>query len=411
MHDPFIKMLSDMVRTARLETKGPGGLSSVKQILGDVHGRFMEVTKPFGFARPLPKELSDTWVNQLEKQKHWSTRQRLFHEDEIATLRRFQTAYYRQQETETDLTSPFSFLYPSAARDKLGRHYGSQDFYRSSDDMIHAILAHPVGPFALRADGRGHEALELLNCFLRLVLTKEAVRKFGNELVQIDAALLGAMSWTISQYTDQRFLEILLPIVERNQDDSFFFHYPNFIWKGYRDRSCDEPLKWLELARSGLRTKVTSYGSSDHLDSGTLYNAARRASKIFGPLDTNHNLLGGKSVIDIFDEAIRFDENATSKCVFAYEDMGTAEIGKALVYSEHGLFDKAHEALARADLALSKGGFKLRIGQALAHKARILEAEDVSNGNLHFDRREVQDLKKAAMRLWAEMGQPDGFVI
>lgn len=409
MHDPFIKMLSDLTKTARLETKGPGSLTSVKQILGDVHGRFKEVTKPFGYARPLPKELADTWINQLEKQKHWSTRQRLFHEDEIATLRRLQAEYYRQQ--EVDQVSPFSFLYPSAARDKLGRHYGTQDFYRSSDDMIHAILAHPVGPFALRADGRGHEALELLNCFLRLVLTKEAVRKFGNQLVQIDAALLGAMSWTISQYTDHRYLEILMPIIERNQDDSFFFHYPNFIWKGYGNDSGDEPLKWLELARSGLSTVVTSYGSSDHLDSGALYNAARRASRVVSPLDTSHNLLGGKSVIDVFDEAIRYDENATSKCVFAYEDMGTAEIGKALVYSEHGFFDKAHEALARADVALSKGGFKLRIGQALAHKARIIEAEYVASGQLQFDRREIQDLKKGAMRLWAEMGQPDGFVI
>src|SRR4051812_44774448 len=110
MQEPFIRAMIDMVSTARTEWKGLGRVASVKEVLGDVHCRFQEVTKPLGLARPLPKDLSDTWIRQLERLKHRQTHEPFFHPDQISTLRRQQADYYRDQDVVED--SPFPFLYP-----------------------------------------------------------------------------------------------------------------------------------------------------------------------------------------------------------------------------------------------------------------------------------------------------------
>lgn len=400
MPSEFLHLLRELTVDVQGKAAPPGRKLSIKDLFGDIHNRFNSAVNATGIARPPSSSDARAWVQKLKDAKHWGSKERILSQDQITHLDQLLAAHEKD-----DGSSQIKLIYPKRAEHILVGHFGSSDFSRSADDMLAAMLDHPRSPHMLRGQGQGVEALNLFRCFLAMMMSKKFAQKFGTARIQVDAALLGAMSWTIYQYgnvaTD---LPILRGLIDRNADDPFFIQYLLFIWKRYMNPTGHDIVDHFRYMQSGATTRVRSYGSGVLLNA-SIYNNLGQFARENGasPFDKDSKFLADHSPVELFDIAIRMNEAYTDVCVFAFEDMAINLIAKANLLLNHSMTDKAAPVLEEAEKSLNVGGFEYR-------RASLFEAwgdlyELTSDGTFkHADFARSQEARRAAAALYDQLG-------
>jgi hypothetical protein len=396
MKHEFAVRIEKMVEVARTEAAAPGRRLTLKALLGDVNGRFGECIGGQGLARPLHLSEGQDWLQRLRGRKRWNSKEPIFEGAELDDMDSLLLDFMAYQDE-----MPVKGMDVHVAETILEQHFGTGDVFRRPDAMIDAIVSHSNGPFYLRAAGDGYTAILLLRAFLRIAMSKK-FKRFGNDAIQIDAAILGVFAWTLYQYHGGKYTHVLWGLVYRNIHEAFFGKYVHIL-KEYQTKDRAIVKDMYAFAVSNPTTNITSYGSGPLLVSA-IYNKLGRFARAEGadPFQEDGNHLDGKSGIGCFDEAIRIAEKTAKICISGFEEIGLNNIAKANFLLDHKFIDQASYALARAEEALSMGQFNYVRANYLEAEGRLYRISSGEHYNDDF--RKSQDKRREAVALYEQMG-------